>query len=359
MTQNNGIFDYLFNDAYDNDISPFEYNNPTDFINTFNNNIDLPINVKKEKTSNDLTLEQRQKLTAQPRYRGFYNLDEDDPQNGLDILEKMHKKPCKTSKLTYMPKTHFNQVHEATKPNYNYVKYKAKKLASNDVKDLIHSIKYNYGKLFHKYGVRTEKTANPQNPDIKESIYERIAKDTLQKGYKNLEHAFKDDCFVDIDNFCLVDKTGSDIIKSYSMKLNDSSKNPTNANILIDNDDVCEVIGKSLTKPYEKDHQNGSINEKESCTGGDTKDTNNSNNLNSSDFQANENLNEEGDFVNEEKEDEALNDEFGQFLEEDIKLLDDQKKNEKNKSKKHPEKSEKYEKKAKFNKLAKKIKRDN
>ena len=118
----------------------------------------------------------------------------------FENLKNMHKTGIKVKKLETLPSS--VQSRKVQPKNGSKDRIPA------EMRNLARDLKLAHGSLLRRYKV-----------PLQENLLLGLAKDVLSKGYYSLEQAWSDDCFLDTDNLCLINKFGRDIEKDYSMSL--------------------------------------------------------------------------------------------------------------------------------------------
>jgi hypothetical protein len=135
--------------------------------------------------------------TPDPDYHTFENLK---GNQYFENLKNMHKTKIKVKRLQSLP--------SSVQSRNVIAKHGAKDRIPAEMRELAKNLKLNHSGLLRRYGFVSE-----------ENLLLALAKDILSKGYYSLEQAWLDDCFIDINNLCLINKFGRDIEKDYSMSL--------------------------------------------------------------------------------------------------------------------------------------------
>jgi hypothetical protein len=126
----------------------------------------------------------------------------------FENLKNMHKTGIKVKKLETLPSS---VQSRKVQPRHG-----ARDRIPAEMRNLARDLKLTHGPLLRRYKVPLE-----------ENLLLGLAKDVLSKGYYSLEQAWSDDCFLDTENLCLINKFGRNIEKDYSMSLS-LGPNPAN-----------------------------------------------------------------------------------------------------------------------------------
>ena len=135
---------------------------------------------------------------AHSKIKEIYNLENQKKHISLDDLRKSFDKREKVNTLTHVPLTAYTKqldsknrdcLTKELRPIYDDQKQEHSDLLKRYIKDIDSGKKLQY-----------------------------LAKDIVQKGYMNQSQAYLDDCFVDVENCCLVKEGIGDILSNFKLR---------------------------------------------------------------------------------------------------------------------------------------------